>query len=215
VDADAPTKLCCVRWQPGTKAAILTDMSGPAPRDGAAHIHAVRFYESQESLSRTVAEFLGEGLAIGQPAVLIGTPSHADAVVAELRRRGVDVDSMTSTGRFELLDARAVLATFMVEGTPDAARFKASLSEVLDRLRRGCAGTVRAYGEMVDLLWQDGQTDAAIRLEMLWNLLAATHDFSLLCGYAIGSFYKRAGMRDICAQHSHVVPAESALVPPG
>jgi hypothetical protein len=66
---------------------------------------------------------------------------------------------------------------------------------------------------MVDVLWQDGLTAAAIALEMLWNQLAMTHDFSLLCGYAMGNFYKDAGMRDICAQHSHVVPAVSALVP--
>ena len=64
---------------------------------------------------------------------------------------------------------------------------------------------------MVDVLWQDGLTAAAIRLEMLWNQLAMTHDFSLLCGYAMGSFYKDAGMRDICAQHSHVIAAETEL----
>jgi hypothetical protein len=64
---------------------------------------------------------------------------------------------------------------------------------------------------MVDVLWQDGLTAAAIRLEMLWNQLAMTHDFSLLCGYSMGSFYKDAGMRDICAQHSHVVPADTVL----
>jgi hypothetical protein len=38
-----------------------------------------------------------------------------------------------------------------------------------------------------------------------------THDFSLLCGYAMGSFYKDAGMRDICSHHSHVLAADSAL----
>jgi hypothetical protein len=35
--------------------------------------------------------------------------------------------------------------------------------------------TVRAYGEMVDLLWKDGLEEAAIRLETLWNELANTH----------------------------------------
>jgi hypothetical protein len=105
-----------------------------------------------------------------------------------------------------------VLATFMVDGTPDATLFNERLPTAIGRLCRGRAGcTVRAYGEMVDVLWQDGLTAAAIRLEMLWNLLTTRHDFSLLCGYAMGSFYKDGGMRDICAQHSHVIPAESAL----
>ena len=41
---------------------------------------------------------------------------------------------------------------------------------------------------MVDLLWKQGKTEAAIRLEVLWNNLADSHVFSLLCGYAIGNF---------------------------
>jgi hypothetical protein len=35
-----------------------------------------------------------------------------------------------------------------------------------------------------------------------------THDFSLLCGYAMGSFYKDAALAEIHQQHSHVVAAE-------
>ncbi len=33
---------------------------------------------------------------------------------------------------------------------------------------------VRAYGEMVDLLWKDGNVDGAVQLEALWNELG-TH----------------------------------------
>lgn len=35
--------------------------------------------------------------------------------------------------------------------------------------------------------WQDALTAAAIRLEIIWNQLAMTHDFSLLCEYAMGT----------------------------
>ncbi len=108
-----------------------------------------------------------------------------------------------------------MLAAFMVDGMPDATLFKTHVPAAIDRLCRGRKDcTIRAYGEMVDVLWQDGLTAAAIRLEMLWNQLAMTHDFSLLCGYAMGNFYKDAGMRDICDQHSHVIAAETALNPP-
>lgn len=65
--------------------------------------------------------------------------------------------------------------------------------------------TIRAYGEMVNVLWQDGQEAAAIRLEMLWNDLARTRAFKLLCGYSMGNFFKAAAIDDIKAQHSHVV----------
>ena len=52
---------------------------------------------------------------------------------------------------------------------------------------------------------------AAIKLEMLWNLLANTHDFSLLCGYAMGQFYKDATIDEVCRHHTHVVSDSGAV----
>jgi hypothetical protein len=63
-------------------------------------------------------------------------------------------------------------------------------------------------GQMVDILWREGERDAAIRLEVLWNQLAQTKAFSLLCGYAMGNFYKDASFGDVCGHHSHVVLAD-------
>ena len=57
----------------------------------------------------------------------------------------------------------------------------------------------------MDLLWKDGSSAASIKLEMLWNKLAGTHDFSLLCGYAMGNCYKGVALDEIRAQHSHLV----------
>lgn len=191
-------------------------MANSARRDGAAgHYHAVRFYDNKPSLCRTVAGFLGEGFAVGQPALVIATPAHRDGILAELGSRDIDVEGIEATGDLLLLDARDVLSSFMVEGMPDATRFNKQVAAAIERLCRGRVDcTIRAYGEMVDVLWQDGLTNAAIRLEMFWNQLAMTHDFSLLCGYAMGSFYKDAGLRDVCDQHSHVIPADTALSDP-
>jgi hypothetical protein len=58
---------------------------------------------------------------------------------------------------------------------------------------------------MVDVLWKDSMSSAAIRLEMLWNRLANTHDFSLLCGYAMRNFYKDATIEDVCRHHTRIV----------
>lgn len=173
------------------------------------HFHAVRFYDTKESLCRIVAEFLGEGFVAGQPALIIATPEHGEGVVAELRAHHFDTDKMQACGDLLVLDARNVLSTFMEDGRPDSVRFNISVPAAIARVLAGRPDrTVRAYGEMVDLLWKDGLTTAAVRLEMLWNQLARTHDFSLLCGYSMGSFYKDAAVEDICAQHSHVLSAE-------
>lgn len=176
------------------------------------HFHAVRFYEDSNSLCRIVSGFVAEGLALGQPALIIATQPHIDSIVANLTSATIDVDGLKKKGDLLLLDARQTLATFMVNGQPDADFFKASASSALAQLARGRAGTIRAYGEMVDVLWKDGMSAAAIKLEMLWNRLANTHDFSLLCGYAMGNFYKDATIDDVCRHHTHVVSDDGRQV---
>jgi signal transduction histidine kinase len=65
---------------------------------------------------------------------------------------------------------------------------------------------------MVALLWANGQADAAIKLEQLWNDLARQHAFSLRCAYPITGF-RDATHADhflkICSEHSAVIPGES------
>ena len=179
------------------------------------HFHAVRFYEDDSSLFRIVSKFIVEGLGTNQPALVIATAPHIEGITRNLRNAGIDVDALQRKGDLLFVDARDMLNEFMVNGQPDAQLFKASASAAIQQVcgdRQRC--TIRAYGEMVDLLWKDGLNDAAIKLEMLWNRLANTRDFSLLCGYSMGSFYKDASIEDITRQHTHVVTAsgEAAAV---
>jgi PAS domain S-box-containing protein len=61
-------------------------------------------------------------------------------------------------------------------------------------------------------LWAEGKTEAAIRLEQLWNDLARIEDFHLHCAYPIGYFYEEQHaslIAKVCAEHSHVIPDES------
>ena len=178
------------------------------------HFHAVRFYEDAASLAKMVAGFVSEGLITDQPAIIIATPEHRHAITQQLRAKSFDLEELKSQHKLVLLDANETLATFMVDGRPNADRFEEVMVPVIDiacRGRKDCV--IRAYGEMVDVLWKDGQEAAAIRLEMLWNQLANSRKFSLLCGYSMGSFYKGATFDDICQQHTHLVSAAGATAP--
>jgi hypothetical protein len=178
-------------------------------RSGSGHFHAVRFYEDPASLCRIVADFIGEGLGTSEPAIIIATPSHLAQIVTELNLRAFDIQTLQKRGDLFLLDANDLLSRFMVDGKPDSNRFNEAMTPVLTKACRGRGNcTIRAYGEMVDVLWKADHTVAAIRLETLWNKLAQTHDFALLCGYAMGNFYKDATQEEICRQHTHLV-AES------
>ena len=109
-----------------------------------------------------------------------------------------------------MLDAQDTLDKFMVDGKPDAAAFKEVVGAAIDRLCWFSGETVvRAYGEMVDVLWRSGNCDGAIQLELLWNDLAKQYSFSLLCGYAMGPFMKQTGRAEVCAVHNHVHDAHA------
>jgi hypothetical protein len=169
------------------------------------HHHAVRFYDNDKSLAQIVAHFLSDGLQAGQPAIIVARPSHRAAILKELVAKSADVVALQRSGDLLLLDAEHTLSTFMADGKPEADPFRNSMCEVIARVCRGRENcTVRIYGEMVDVLWQRGQHEAAILLEMLWNQLANTQAFSLLCGYAMGQFYKDANFDAVCRQHTHV-----------
>jgi len=143
-------------------------MTADRPADLAGHFHAVRFYKDDDSLCRIVAGFLLEGLAKAEPAVVIATPEHTAAIQECLRKASLDVDELTRRGELISLDARKILATFMADGVPNPGAFRHHIGEVIAQAARGrkrC--TIRAYGEMVDLLWKDGLTTAAIQVETL------------------------------------------------
>jgi signal transduction histidine kinase len=174
--------------------------------------HMVQFYEDDAFLQGVVADFFEAGLRVGEPLVGIITAAHAEGIRAQLAARGVDVEAACASGQLTLLDARETLGCFMVDGVPDAARFREVVGGVLERSQaRSCHARVRAFGEMVDLLWQDGLPQAALQLEALWNGLSQRYAFSLLCGYALGRFGTEAdggGFREVCSAHSHVIPTE-------
>ncbi len=157
--------------------------------------------------------FLSQGFVDGHPAIVIATEAHRIAILNHLRERLIDVDKAQQMGSLIVLDAQKTLDLFMEDGVPDRERFEGSVGKLIAEVLDGREDRVliRAYGEMVDVLWKQGKSDAAIRLEMLWNRLAQRHGFALLCGYSMGNFYKETkGFEDICRQHTHVVNAPPA-----
>ena len=183
------------------------DNRPPTRRPVHTHHHAVQFYRDDSELFKTVSTFLAEGLMENQPAVVIATSAHGSAILEHLAARHINVAQALRYGDLAMHDAEETLALFMIGDTPDPALFRRNVGDLLEQAVRGRERTpVRAYGEMVDVLWKRGAPDAAIRLEVLWNELASTHSISLLCGYSIGNFYKQTVQLDeVIRQHTRVV----------
>ena len=171
--------------------------------------HDVQFYDDDFALAASVGRFLAEGLRAAQPCLVIATPTHRRAFNAYLKTLSVDVDALHSS-QMVCLDARETLTAFMEGNRPNAELFHATVGNVFERLvseRRYV--TVRAYGEMVDVLWRDGKQDAAIELERLWNDLASKYAFSLLCGYGKHVVANDGDVARITHVHTNVVGATS------
>jgi signal transduction histidine kinase len=182
---------------------------------GTSASHAVQFYDDDAFLVISVGDYLAAGLAIGQPVVAVATEAHRTAIEEHLRDRGFDVKRAVRRGHLLLLDADAMLASFMENGHPNPALVRAAIGGVLGTYHRSLPrSTVRVFGEMVDVLCRSGNVEGALELEEQWNELAQTYSFSLLCGYSMRTFESQSHtecVASICGKHAHVIPTERYL----
>jgi DNA-binding NarL/FixJ family response regulator len=171
--------------------------------------HEVQFYSDDAVLLGSFAGFVADALRAGDVAIAVTTEFHRDGLVQKLKAQGLDVDAATRQGTYVPVDVANELSAFMVNGMPDSTRF----FEVVGGLITSAAkagkpeyprvGVCREGGA---LLRAEGKVDAAIRLEQLWGQIALTYEVNILCGYASGSFHRRAErvFQSICAEHSAV-----------
>jgi signal transduction histidine kinase len=171
--------------------------------------HAVQFYDDQDFLFETVARFASAGLEAGDRVLLIVTPEHARGVLEQLDPERVA--RALREGQVSVVDARTLLGSMLVQEMPDARLFRAALKPLLEASAASSARPLRAFGEMVDVLWRAGNPRAAIRLEQLWVDLVREQQIMVLCAYAAANFRDPGdslGFADICAAHTHVMPTE-------
>jgi PAS domain S-box-containing protein len=175
-----------------------------APADG----HFVRFYINDQTLVASVSTYVIQAVSDGAAAIVIATGPHLKELEKQLPR--------VAPGQLVLLEAVETLAKFMVAGRPDPERFKQSVGAVVARAFEQY-GRIAAFGEMVSVLWADGNPGAAVELEALWNELAQRYPLALFCGYAlrdcIGEHRDRE-FEEICAAHTHIIPAETYVSAP-
>ncbi len=169
--------------------------------------HLVQLYETEGVFMDTLEGFLVGGLRAGDSAIAIGTPAHLQALEHRMDAAGLDVVRLKARDRYIALDAEATLACFMRDGWPDEQEFFMTIRRLLRRARSG-EWRVRAFGEMVALLWERGHHAATVRLEQLWHTLCADEGLSLLCAYPKAGFtqHPARSVQEICAAHTRVLP---------
>jgi hypothetical protein len=162
--------------------------------------HIVQTYQDPAFLAEAVAQYIGAGLHMGEACVVIARPAHRALISRALG---------SARSSLFMFDAEETLARCMREGCPDWQRFEQAIGELIAGLRLENPG-VRAYGEMVDLLWQRGEQSSALALEQFWNRLARRHAFPVFCAYRLDNLDDTAyggPLESVCRAHTHLIPA--------
>jgi hypothetical protein len=169
--------------------------------------HLVQFYKSEVGLLKPLTKFISAGLSDSDNCIVIATPSHLSSLNALLRESGTDIDAAQKNGQYLILDAAETLSGFMIDDMPDRELFFRTVGSTVEKMS-ATGRPIRAYGEMVALLWREGNKEAVIRLESLWNELAQTYSFSLFCGYPHLHFVMDGiAQNEITACHNVTLPS--------
>lgn len=170
------------------------------------HFHGVRFYGSIESMASTAAVFSATAFLADESALVIARPGHRAAIERAFRSISFSVAALKASERLHVLDAEATLRSLLVRAHPDPVSFETVLGEALRRLKRRDQQRVRVYDGMADLLEEQGDHRAGLRLEALWDGLAVHGTCSVLCGHSLDNIPNgSATAASICACHTHVI----------
>jgi MEDS: MEthanogen/methylotroph, DcmR Sensory domain len=176
--------------------------------------HVVQFYGRDEELTDRVTDYLLGALTGGGVAIVIATPEHRHEFETRLAQAGLDLAAARDDGSYLARDAAQTLSELMAAGQLDGAAFDRVIGTVIAAAGAG-GRPVRAFGEMVALLWDDGLVSAAVRLEAMWEELGGKHPFSLFCGYRTDAVTRDMdAFAEVCRLHGEIVGGRSGTARP-
>jgi signal transduction histidine kinase len=178
--------------------------------------HAVQFFTDDALLIDELCAFIGGALLSGSAAIVIATKAHRESLSQRLEARGLDIARVVEQGHYIPLDAAQTLASFMRNGWPDERLFTETMARILEPASRIGLGKISAFGEMVALLWADGKSEAAVRVEQLWNNLPQKYALNLRCAYPMQGFGRGdSSFLKICGEHTHIITDENSVLVAG
>jgi hypothetical protein len=166
----------------------------------------VQIYESDEVFLNLLTGFVRNGVDAGDCVIVIATAEHIKSVESSLASSNYNVSQLISNNRYIPLDAEVSLSKFMINDWPDENLFNEFVSDAISE-PHGQGKQIRAFGEMVAVLWAKGQVGATVRLEQLWNKFCETQAFCLFCAYPKSGFTQDASesVMHICGAHSKMI----------
>jgi hypothetical protein len=172
--------------------------------------HLVQIYENDDVIMDALEGFVSSGFNAGDSVIIIATDVHLAALEQRLKAAGFNLNALRLYDQFIALDAAECLSKFMVEGWPVDHLFLRFVTDLVTRARGKNERKVRAYGEMVAILWEKGHNGATVQLEYLWNKFCETETFCLFCAYPKSGFTQDLGssVNHICSAHTKLIAGD-------
>lgn len=169
---------------------------------------------AQRRTGASAGRFLCGALKEGGVAVAIATPRSTTGIMAQLARMGRDPVTAMQNGEFVLLESSETLSRFFHNRAVDAEEFDRTVGAAMRTAHERANGRpLRAFGDMVGVLWQRGDRHAAVELERLWNSLQKRLGFALFCTYPVDVFgeeFCAENLEGVFESHSHIFPSASS-----
>ncbi len=186
----------------------------PLPPEKVAIRHEVAFYPDDAAFVDGFARLAEAALKVGNAVIAVAAEPHRLGILKTLRGTGIDVDAALEAGRYSQLDVIDTLSTLMVNDLPDPDRCAKMIGDLILKASEVASGEhprVAICGECSPTLLAEGNVEAAIQLEHLWNEITRNYNADTLCGYVWGTFPPKEStpiFERICAEHSAVVGRE-------
>ena len=177
--------------------------------------HTVHFHSNDSHFLDEVSELVGATLRSGEQVVIVTNDATRHGVAERLQARQMDLAMLADRGQYVAHDSGLALSQVMREGKPDEER----LAEIIHGLEQsrltvpnGPPGRLTVFGDMTVSLCRNGDFEAALEIERIWNELTRALPFFTICSYPIDCFEHseaRKQLSHMCAAHSAVTSGTS------
>lgn len=176
-------------------------------RDIASWDHLVQVYENEKIFLDTLEGFAGTGLIHDESVIIIARKKTIEALNNRLITQHFDITELERSNKYLTFDAEEVLNQFMDGNWPNENKFHVLFHDILAKARGEENRKVRAFGDMVAVLWERKLAVATMYLEGLWEQLREIENFTLFCAYPKSCFSNENlhGIESICRSHSKVI----------
>ena len=177
--------------------------------------HAVQFHAHDRLRLDEISQLVAATLRSGEPVVIVTNEATRAGVAERLQARQLDLGRLAERGQYVAHDSALALSLLMHGGRPDKERV-AEMIHGLELFRLSVpnrlGGRLTIVGDMSACLCRNGDFEAALELEGIWDDLTRALPFFTVCTYPIDCFENPDALHlisNVCAAHSAVASGTS------